>query len=101
MYLQSRVHDRFLELVKSYGFNAYLLPLLTNVYAIISRIILDKVMERSKNAKGRPRIYIEYLWLDKSFSIAGALTFIDDGICVTGGVNIYRDVAWGIFHSLR
>jgi hypothetical protein len=35
-------------------------------------------MERSKNAKRRPRIYIEYLWSNKSFSIAGALTFIDD-----------------------
>jgi len=120
VFLQSRVHDGFLELVKNHGFNAYLMPLPTNVYAIISHIILDvgaivsryyeardlaerflqriyRVMERSKNVKRRPRVYIEYLWPDKSFSTAGALTFIDDGVWIAGGVDIYRDVVWGFF----
>jgi iron complex transport system substrate-binding protein len=120
VFLQSRVHDGFLELVKKHGFKAYLIPLPTNVYAIISHIILDvgamvgryyesrdlaerflqrvyRVFERSRNVKKRPRVYIEYLWPDKSFSTAGALTFIDDGIWIAGGVNIYRDIVWGFF----
>ena len=113
VFLQSRVHDRFFRDLREKGFNTYLIPLPTNVYGIISHIVLDvgaivgryyesrelgaKSLERvsdmirRSNTRKRPRIYVEYLWPDKTYSTAGALTYIDDGVRIAGGENIFRD----------
>jgi len=41
VFLQSSVHDKVFHKIKTAGFNTYLVPLPTNVNAIISHIILD------------------------------------------------------------
>ncbi|MEM0026702.1 MAG: ABC transporter substrate-binding protein [Ignisphaera sp.] len=120
VFLQSRVHDRIFNDVKSAGFNAYLMPLPTNVSAIISHIVLDvgsivgryyksrrlveellaKVVEIYSRFVGgrRPRVYVEYLWPDKTYSTGGALTFIDDGIWIAGGENIFHNTPKEFFN---
>jgi iron complex transport system substrate-binding protein len=120
VFLQSRVHDKMLEAVKTRGLNAYLMPLPTNVYSIIANIVIDvgsivgryyearelgerllarvlSITERTRNLK-RLRVYVEYLWPDKTFSSAGALTFVDDGIRIAGGENIFKDVRQEFFY---
>lgn len=120
VFLQSRVHDNMFREVRSRGFNAYLLPLPTNVYAIISHIVVDigSVVGRYYEARElaeklldevrrlvrlcmrrcRRRVYVEYLWPDRTFSTAGCLTYVDDGIRIAGGENIYHDVAREFFN---
>uniref|UniRef100_A0A7C4BB63 Fe/B12 periplasmic-binding domain-containing protein n=1 Tax=Ignisphaera aggregans TaxID=334771 RepID=A0A7C4BB63_9CREN len=120
VFLQSRVHDKMLETVRSRGFDAYLMPLPTNVYSIIAHIVVDvgsivgryyearelgerlltrvlSISERTKDLK-RLRVYVEYLWPDKTFSSTGALTFVDDGIRIAGGENIFKDVRQEFFY---
>jgi len=41
VFLQSRVHDKMVDAVRSEGFNTHLVPLPTNIYSIISHVILD------------------------------------------------------------
>ena len=115
VFLQSHVHDKFYEIVKSRGFNAYLTPLPSSLYGIlqnvldvgsligryyearelVSRIVLEKLSRLrdilSKPLSSRVRVYVEYLWPDWSYSTAGALTFIDDGLWWSGGLNIFYD----------
>ncbi|MEL9939616.1 MAG: ABC transporter substrate-binding protein [Ignisphaera sp.] len=120
VFLQSRVHDKIFSDVRSAGFNAYLMPLPTNVNAIISHIVLDvgaitgryyesrrlaeelldKVMDIYRRSRGgkRLRIYVEYLWPDKTYSTSGALTYIDDGIWIAGGENIFHSVPKEFFN---
>ena len=120
VFLQSRVHDKIFYNIKSLGFNAYLVPLPTNVNAIISHIILDigaivgryyesrevadklieKVVEISRRTKKsrRVKIYIEFLWPDRTFSTAGSLTYIDDEVRIAGGENIFYDTPREFFN---
>jgi len=119
VFLQSRVHDRMVDAVRSRGFNAYLVPLPTNIHSIISHVIIDvgsivgryyearelgekllgKISRVSERVRGlrRLKVYVEYLWPDKTFSSAGALTFIDDGVRIAGGENIFRDTPQEFF----
>jgi len=120
IFLQSRVQDKLFWILKEKGFNTFLIPLPTNVYSIISHIVIDvgsivgryyearEIAERLIEAiarirvkafdfKNRLRTYIEYLWPDKSFSSAGSLTYIDDMIRIAGGENIFRDYALEFF----
>jgi iron complex transport system substrate-binding protein len=120
VFLQSRVHDRLVDVVRSKGFNAHLVPLPTNIYSIISHVIVDvgalvdryyearelgerllsrvlKISERTAGVK-RLKVYVEYLWPDKTFSSAGAFTFIDDGVRVAGGENIFKDTLGEFFN---
>jgi iron complex transport system substrate-binding protein len=122
VFLQSRVHDKFFEGVKSKGFNAYLVPLPTNVYAIIAHIVVDvgsivnryyearelgekllyrvlKLCEKTKTVR-KLKVYVEYLWPDKTTSSTGSLTFIDDGIRIAGGENIFKDIPKEFFNPL-
>jgi iron complex transport system substrate-binding protein len=120
VFLQSRVHDKIFHQVKSAEFNVYLVPLPTNVNAIISHIVLDigaivgryyesreladKLTERiaeiirRKGREKRIRTYIEYLWPDKTYSTAGSLTYIDDGVRIAGGENIFYDTPKEFFN---
>jgi iron complex transport system substrate-binding protein len=120
VFLQSRVHDRLVDVVRGEGFNAHLVPLPTNIYSIISHVIVDvgalvdryyearelgerllsrvlKISERTAGVK-RLKVYVEYLWSDKTFSSAGAFTFIDDGVRVAGGENIFKDTLREFFN---
>jgi len=120
VFLQSRVHDRLVDVVRGEGFNAHLVPLPTNIYSIISHVIVDvgalvdryyearelgerllsrvlKISERTAGVK-RLKVYVEYLWPDKTFSSAGAFTFIDDGVRVAGGENIFKDTLREFFN---
>ncbi len=120
VFLQSRVHDKMVDAVRSEGFNTHLVPLPTNIYSIISHIILDvgamvnryyearelgerllsrilKISEKTASVR-RLRVYVEYLWPDKTFSSAGVFTFIDDGVRVAGGENIFRDTPEEFFN---
>lgn len=122
VFLQSRVHDKIFEVVRSKGFNAYLVPLPTNIYSIIAHIVVDvgsivdryyearelgekllyrvlKMLERSRDLK-RVRVYIEYLWPDKTYSTTGSLTYIDDGVRIAGGENIFRDMPKEFFYPI-
>jgi len=113
VFIQSRVHDKFHRVLIDMGFNTYLIPLPTNIYAVISHIVLDvgaivgryvesrELGDRMAEEIGRirrsadrdkpVRVYIEYLWPDKTYSTSGSLTFIDDAIRIAGGLNIYSD----------
>lgn len=119
IFLQSRVHDRWYPILREGGLNAYLIPLPTNIYAILSHIVIDvgsvtsryyearelaeRLLDRIRRvysltgARTRVKVYVEYLWSDKSVSTAGALTFIDDGIRVAGGQNIFYDKPFEFF----
>ena len=114
VFLQSRVHDKMVDVVRSEGFNAHLVPLPTNIYSLISHVIVDvggivnryyesrelgerllskilKISEKTANVR-RLKVYVEYLWPDGTFSSAGMFTFIDDGVRIAGGENIFRDI---------
>jgi len=120
VFLQSRVHDKVVDAVRGEGFNAHLVPLPTNIYSIISHVIVDvgalvdryyearelgeRLLSRIPKISGRTtgvkrlKVYVEYLWPDKTFSSAGAFTFIDDGVRVAGGRNIFRDTLREFFN---
>ncbi|MEM3966346.1 MAG: helical backbone metal receptor [Ignisphaera sp.] len=113
VFLQAHVHDKFLGVLREAGFNSYLVPLPSNLLDIISNIYListvvkrywegrelaDALIEklysyiRSRSSIGEgARVYVEFLWPDKTFSSTGALTYIDDGVRVAGGRNIFYD----------
>ena len=57
------------------------------------------MLERSRDLK-RVRVYIEYLWPDKTYSTSGSLTYIDDGVRIAGGENIFRDMPKEFFYPI-
>jgi len=112
VFIQAHVHDKFLSVLRSEGFNAYLVSLPTNLLDIVSNVefvaslvdrywegkeLADKLLDnivyykRAIRVGFRPRVYVEYLWPDKSFSTTGGLTYVDDAIRLCGGVNIFFD----------
>jgi len=110
IFLQSHVQDKLYDALRSEGFRTYLIPLPTNLLDIVSNVefistlvdrywegkdladkLLDQVIMHRRVAKERPRVYVEYLWPDKTFSTAGNLTYIDDALRLVGAVNIFVD----------
>jgi len=113
VFLQSRVHDKLYPQLRDAGFRAVLVPLPTNIPAILSHIVMDvgvhvgrfeearelayrlaerviEVQRRSASEKRR-RVYVEYVFPDRSIVTAGALTYINDMIYAAGGLNIFSD----------
>jgi len=113
VFLQSRVHDKLYPQLRDAGFRAVLVPLPTNIPAILSHIVMDvgayvgrfeeamelayrlaeRVMEvrRRSASDRRRRVYVEYVFPDGSIVTAGALTYINDMIYAAGGSNIFSD----------
>jgi len=113
VFLQSRVHDKLYPQLKDAGFRAVLVPLPTNIPAILSHVVMDvgayvgkfeeamelayrlaeQVIEirRRISPERRRRVYVEYVFPDKSIVTAGALTYINDMIHSAGGFNIFSD----------
>ena len=116
IFLQSHVHDKFLDELLGTGFRAYLIDLPTSVFHAISeavkiadlvsrglegRILASKVIEDvsrylkdivSRDLGFRPRVYVEYLWPNWTYTTTGALTFANDMVWIAGGLNIFYKV---------
>jgi len=113
IFLQSRVHDKLHQQLRDAGFRAVLVPLPTNIPAILSHVVMDvgayvgrfeearelayrlaerviEIQRRSVPVKRR-RVYVEYVFPDRSIVTAGALTYINDMIYTAGGLNVFSD----------
>ncbi|MEM0372039.1 MAG: ABC transporter substrate-binding protein [Ignisphaera sp.] len=118
VFLQSHVHDEIFHKLRNRNINAHLLPLPTNLLDIISNVefiasltnrywegkeLADKLIEmvmsiRKRSIDERPRVYVEFLWPDKTFTTSGCLTYIDDGVRIAGGMNIFFNKVAKFFH---
>ena len=114
--LQSHVHDKLYNELKSKGFNAVLIPLPESVLDALSNIVfigsllgrnyesrslvaklIDQLHPLIKDSYIKPlsnrvKVYIEYLWPNWTYTTSGALTFINDEVWIAGGLNIFYDV---------
>ena len=114
--LQSHVHDRLYDVLRSKGFNAILVPLPESILASLANIVfIGALIGRAYEARlltaklmdqlhplvkesyrepitGRIRVYIEYLWPNWTYTTSGALTFINDEVWAAGGINIFHNV---------
>jgi len=120
VFLQSGVQDRIFRALIDKGYRAYLMPLPRSIYGILQSItdvgsivgryydskeLISRLLEKldhlrvnlSMPPKGRLKVYVEYLWPNWSYTTAGALTFIDDGIWWAGGINIFHERVVGFF----
>jgi len=96
----------------SKGYQVFPIPLAFSLYGIIANVLLigalvgkqreagqlgeklAKELEASRvqlRCEQRPRVYIEIVWPDKSFTTIGGLTFINDLISAAGARNIFEE----------
>ena len=111
IFLQSHVHDKlYRKLMTEY--NTHLISLPSSILNAIENMIkIGKIVGRTYEARAlaievlseiygsvespykelseRPKVYVEYLWPDWSYSTAGAMTYIDDEVWLAGGLNVF------------
>lgn len=121
VFIQSRVHDRFLEPLRAMGFNVFLVALPSSVLdALVEVIRISDIVGRgyegrlmvSKLYDGlkpfmdesrilptnlRHRVYVEFLWPNWTYSTSGSLTYINDIVWLAKGLNIFHDVVTEFF----
>lgn len=116
VFLQSRVHDRFQDSLRAMELNVFLINLPSSVLDALSEMVkvsdivgrgyegrllvlglynmLKPFIHESRRLSPdlRPRIYIEFLWLNWIYTTTGSLTFVNDMMWLTRGLNIFHDV---------
>lgn len=121
VFLQSRVHDRFYGSLRGLGFNVRLVGLPETVMGALSELVkiadavgapregrelalglarelAELAGERAGLPEGsRPRVYVEYLWPDWTYTAAGAFTFVNDMVWLAGGLNVFHGGPAGFF----
>ncbi len=96
----------------SKGYPVFPVPLAFNLYGIIANVLLIGALvgkqreagqlgeklagelesSRAQQYEQSPKIYVEIVWPDKSFTTIGGLTFINDLISAAGAYNIFSEI---------
>ncbi len=119
IFTQAPVEDRVDERLRELGYRTFKVRSHTNVHDIIANVVdiglvtgraaearelafrleerLQAIYRRTSGRRARPRVFVDHFWHYKSSSTVGALTYVDDGVWIAGGVNIFHDVQRGFF----
>ncbi len=105
------------------GFQVYRVRAHTNIHDIIATVVdlgtltgryweareiaasleerLLRVLSKTRQIPGpeRPRVFVDHFWNYQTSSTVGGLSYVDDGVWVAGGINVFHDVLRGFFDA--
>lgn len=107
------VQNRLDEELRSKGYMTFKVRAHTNVHTILSNIVdiglvtnriyearelalrleerIERVYMRTRKTKSRPKVFVDHLWSYEHSTTFGALSYINDGLWIAGGINVFHD----------